>query len=76
MQVNSHTIIFALNGVSQEIDHIVYHVYGVIVFKKDHSYILFIKCIQDMSNVKVINISQSGCKSSYIDNLDLKNSST
>ena len=47
-----------------------------MMFKQDHSSILFIKLIQDMSNGKVINRSQSGCKSSYIDTIDLKKSST
>ena len=72
MQVDSHIIIFTFNGVNHGIDHVVPHIYGVIVFKQDHSSILFIKCIQDISNGKSINRYQSGCESSYIDSLVLK----
>ena len=71
MQVDSHIIIFTLNGASQGTYHAVPHVYGVILFKQYHISILFIKLMQDMINYKVVNRSQSVCESSYIDTLAL-----
>ena len=70
-QVDYHIISFTLNWVIQGMDHVVPDVYGVIVLKKDCSYILFIKYIQDMNNEEVINRSKSRCEYSYIDTLSL-----
>ena len=42
------------------------------MYNQDQSSVLLIKYIQGMRNGKVINISHSGCKSSYIEALSLK----
>ena len=58
-------------GLSKESIMSPHHIYSAIVFKQDHSSILFIRFTQSMRNGKVINVYQSGYTYSYISTIVL-----